>query len=1185
MMNRLLFSMAFLFAFLNFSQAQTYVQIGTGTESSSMPYTSWSYSWSKALYKSNDLGAAKTITKIALESGSSKTLNNQTIYLKMTPDDALSGTYQDPENSGYTLVFTGNYSVTSGWNEITLDTPFEYDGTDNLALYWMNEHGTEAYASFKATSTTEDVIKVKGGDSSIPASDGFTAYPQALPNVRFYYQSDAPSNPSNPYPANNRIKVDIDTSLTFDLGENTTHYDLCFGTVEENMDTIVNGQAVSAPGTFTHTIDTLLKGDTKYFWQVIAINQSSGEEQASPAWNFETQGAIETYPWTNGFEDVWYGIGNDTLSSVINTNYPDSTYWKWTEMSWGLEKTVNYSHSGHYALKCYGSNDGEFFVQTPRFILPENMRVSFWWKNSPRTSKTANNDTTFFQVSNDGGVTWNTLDTLAPENAMMAYANSLVDLSAYSGENVYLRWVYKVTQTSGNYIFLDDVQVEEKPNGAVIELNETEHAYQELCVNGQIDYELVIRNTGVTELNISETNVTGDFECNYSGTIPPEEADTAVVSFIPTSTGSHTGTVVFNSNGSGENGISLSGYAVEPMGEFFETFDNSEDFPGGWNHIDSPNGYTSGGGVDIVSFSGDFYSEPNAAKILMSNDTVNPLLLIAPGVKNYDVNQLTFYAKKASVNYDLEMQVGVMSNPYDASTFIPKKTITLDSDFIKDTIQFKPTTTEPYIAFKHNGNPNGPDKWTSLRIDDISWEGSEPIAPKPAENVYPADDTSSVDIMKSLKLKWNSGSSNTVGYMVYFGENSDEWDIVEGDSISAESNSYLIHKELDYNTTYYWKVVPYNSVGQADNIEVWSFTTMEDPIVQDFPWAVNFDDLENTEGYTLPAGWSNQDLNDDNVSWDLWTDNPGAGANYSHSESNAMHIAFTYTPKDDYLYTPPLNLESNKEYKLKFWWITPLDQVTGQVYKERMKIFIGDNNIDSAMTTELFNDSIEDNVYKKDSIVFSPETDGRKHIGFYAWSDGMQYLLVMDDIELSVVNSAPQFISEPDTSVTTGTEYDYSVTATDAEGDDISITAESKPDWLNLDDNGDGSAILFGSTTAEGEYEVKLKADDGTNFSNQTFTIRVTSSNDDVTGIEEMSDNQVRIYPVPAHQNLTVEVGDYELFESSKIKVMDLSGKILMQKGLEGTQTILELSSLQSGIYILQIGTSGNKVTQKIIVK
>ena len=56
----------------------------------------------------------------------------------------------------------------------------------------------------------------------------------------------------------------------------------------------------------------------------------------------------------------------------------------------------------------------------------------------------------------------------------------------------------------------------------------------------------------------------------------------------------------------------------------------------------------------------------------------------------------------------------------------------------------------------------------------------------------------------------------------------------------VEGCSYTI-PVLDYATTYYWKVVAYNDMGETQNPSVWSFTTLADQTVNTFPWSEGFE--------------------------------------------------------------------------------------------------------------------------------------------------------------------------------------------------------------------------------------------------------------------------------------------------------------------------------------------------------
>ncbi len=94
-------------------------------------------------------------------------------------------------------------------------------------------------------------------------------------------------------------------------------------------------------------------------------------------------------------------------------------------------------------------------------------------------------------------------------------------------------------------------------------------------------------------------------------------------------------------------------------------------------------------------------------------------------------------------------------------------------------------------------------------------------------------------------------------------------------------------------------------------------------------------------------------------------------------------------------------------------------------------------------------------------------------------------------------NTLPEFTSTPVTSATSGQTYTYNITATDVDGDNLTFTAPTKPAWLTLTDNGNGTAILSGTpqNSDAGNNLVSLSVFDGTGNVNQNFTIVVTAVN------------------------------------------------------------------------------------------
>jgi hypothetical protein len=100
-------------------------------------------------------------------------------------------------------------------------------------------------------------------------------------------------------------------------------------------------------------------------------------------------------------------------------------------------------------------------------------------------------------------------------------------------------------------------------------------------------------------------------------------------------------------------------------------------------------------------------------------------------------------------------------------------------------------------------------------------------------------------------------------------------------------------------------------------------------------------------------------------------------------------------------------------------------------------------------------------------------------------------------ITVTPINDAPAFTSTPATNGTVDVDYTYDVTADDVDNavTDLTITAPTRPGWLTLTDNGDGTATLIGTPIDAdiGDHPIVLQVSDGTATTTQPFTITVSA--------------------------------------------------------------------------------------------
>jgi hypothetical protein len=133
---KLIVLLLFVFAGFNESNAQMY-QIGTGITQTYYPYrTTWMDARTQMLYLQTELSAAGVtagnIYQIGFEVATlGLPMNGFNVRIKGTSATALTAF----ETTGWTTVYSGSYTVpATGWQMLTLQTPYYWNGTDNLLI-------------------------------------------------------------------------------------------------------------------------------------------------------------------------------------------------------------------------------------------------------------------------------------------------------------------------------------------------------------------------------------------------------------------------------------------------------------------------------------------------------------------------------------------------------------------------------------------------------------------------------------------------------------------------------------------------------------------------------------------------------------------------------------------------------------------------------------------------------------------------------------------------------------------------------------------------------------------------------------------------------------------------------------------------------------------------------------------
>jgi hypothetical protein len=123
----------------------TNIGIGAGTSSATYPMGAWYHDQrTQVIYLANEIGGACSITSLAVNVTTipGQTMQNWTIRLKHTPLAAYPASPVWEDSGWTTAVQTNEPQGATGWRTFIFNSPFEYNGTDNLMVDFSFNNGS-----------------------------------------------------------------------------------------------------------------------------------------------------------------------------------------------------------------------------------------------------------------------------------------------------------------------------------------------------------------------------------------------------------------------------------------------------------------------------------------------------------------------------------------------------------------------------------------------------------------------------------------------------------------------------------------------------------------------------------------------------------------------------------------------------------------------------------------------------------------------------------------------------------------------------------------------------------------------------------------------------------------------------------------------------------------------------------
>jgi hypothetical protein len=704
------------------ANAQETVEIGTDggtTNNSYLPgYTLYDNTLSEQIYTAEEVTMAGTISSIAFYNGGSTKSPTVTLYMVNTDKETFSSTSDWLTVTSSDKVYEGSVTFTAGeWTTITLDTPFDYDGSSNLGLVahvHMDQYSSGL--SCRVFTSTDNCSMYAYRDNTVynPTNPGVNASGRLSVKNQIKLEITPSSGVTCAKPTN--LKVSNITSSTADITWQSTaeYFNFEFKKSADEQWT-----PIQTPYRYYNAAE--LEPNTTYDVRVKAVCSFDPlEESAYATTQFTTDcGVITSFPWTEDFESY---EANTIPSCWDNSASTTSTLSSNPERIWGV-----YGYNDNKMLRMYNYfvQSGTALINTNPIALPEEEVYQLAFDYSHRASCGAFK----VKISTDGGTTFTDLQSYTSTGSN-EYTNpgtfttaEPISLADYAGQTVILQFYADANYGSGA-IFLDNVSISKvptclPPTGLTVSFTETGYRFSWDAESG---YEFYYTDAPVVNTPVWSASYTTD---NYVDYLNHQLGYNEDWTFYlkkkcseddysePVSVTFHTKCAATTALGYTEN---FDGYTVS-----YASSPSTRTLPDCWNAINTTTYATYSVYPSIYNYN-NAHSGSNCIRFYSyyssySSYDPQPQYAILPVMDDLGGVQVTLQAK--GYNDASTFKVGTMTDLNDATTFTAIYEQALTTSYQRFVYNIPANTTDKYLVFMIDA-ANSSRNTNGVYIDDIA---------------------------------------------------------------------------------------------------------------------------------------------------------------------------------------------------------------------------------------------------------------------------------------------------------------------------------------------------------------------------------------------------------------------------------------------------------------------------------